>query len=52
MATGRVEIGAFRCYPKDYTPPDAKDSDWQYIPRDRIEEFGTYFLVRMWTFVA
>ncbi len=41
MATGRVEIGAFRCYPKDYTPPDAKDSDWQYIPRDRIEEFGT-----------
>jgi len=42
MSTGRVEIGAFRCYPKDYTPPDAKDSEWQYIPRDRIEEFGVH----------
>jgi len=42
MSSGRVEIGAFRCYPPDYTPPDAKDSEWQYIPRDRIEEFGVH----------
>lgn len=42
MSAGRVEIGAFRTYPKDYTPPEAKDSEWQYIPRDRIEEFGVH----------
>lgn len=42
MSAGRVEIGAFRTYPADYTPPEAKDSEWQYIPRDRIEEFGVH----------
>jgi len=42
MSSGRVEIGAFRCYPPDYTPSDSKDSEWQYIPRERIEEFGVH----------
>lgn len=39
MSTGRVEIGAFRTYPKDYNPPPSEtESEWQYVPKDRIEE--------------
>eukprot|EP01128_Nolandella_sp_AFSM9_P000341 TRINITY_DN10504_c0_g1_i1.p1 TRINITY_DN10504_c0_g1~~TRINITY_DN10504_c0_g1_i1.p1 ORF type:complete len:531 (-),score=135.19 TRINITY_DN10504_c0_g1_i1:49-1608(-) len=42
MSTGKVEIGAFRVFPKDYTPPADQSSEWQYIPKDRIEEFGVH----------
>lgn len=41
-AAGKVEIGAFRCYPDGYTPPDASASEYQSIPSDKIEDFGVH----------
>eukprot|EP00045_Choanoeca_perplexa_P004689 m.39875 g.39875 ORF g.39875 m.39875 type:complete len:335 (-) comp12708_c0_seq1:88-1092(-) len=41
-SAGKVELGAFRCYPKDYTPPNAGASEYQTIPLDKIEDFGVH----------
>jgi COP9 signalosome complex subunit 5 len=41
-ASGRVEIGAFRTYPSDYTPPEASESAGVSIPLDKIEDFGVH----------
>ena len=43
ISAGKVEIGAFRTYPKDYTPPSAGDGDgYQTIPLNKIEDFGAH----------
>lgn len=43
MATGRLYLGAFRTYPKDYTPPASSGSDlYQSIPLAKIEDFGVH----------
>ncbi|KAG2483089.1 hypothetical protein HYH03_018027 [Edaphochlamys debaryana] len=42
MAAGKVEIGAFRTYPKDYKPADEGPSEYQTIPLDKIEDFGVH----------
>ncbi|CAG9464819.1 unnamed protein product [Pedinophyceae sp. YPF-701] len=41
-AAGKVEIGAFRTYPKGYTPPDEPQSEYQSIPLSKIEDFGVH----------
>lgn len=42
MSAGKVEIGAFRTYPEDYTPPEEKQSEYQTIPLNKIEDFGVH----------
>ena len=43
VAAGKVEIGAFRTYPENYKPPEARgSSEYQTIPLDRIEDFGVH----------
>ncbi|ORX86932.1 hypothetical protein BCR32DRAFT_215826 [Anaeromyces robustus] len=41
MSAGKVEIGAFRTFPEDYTPDD-KPSEYQTIPLNKIEDFGIH----------
>ena len=43
ISAGKVEIGAFRTYPKDYKPSAAQaDDDYQTIPLAKIEDFGAH----------
>ena len=43
ISAGRVEIGAFRTFPKDYTPPATIDDDgYQSIPLNKAEDFGAH----------
>ncbi|KAF9240456.1 JAB1/Mov34/MPN/PAD-1 ubiquitin protease-domain-containing protein [Melanogaster broomeanus] len=42
ISAGKVDIGAFRTYPKDYTPPTASSSEYQSIPLSKIEDFGVH----------
>jgi len=42
IASGKVEIGAFRTYPEGYTPPDQSPSEYQTIPLNKIEDFGVH----------
>lgn len=42
IASGKVEIGAFRTYPEGYTPPDEGPSEYQTVPMDKIEDFGVH----------
>lgn len=42
ISAGKVDIGAFRTYPKDYTPPNASVSEYQSIPLHKIEDFGVH----------
>eukprot|EP00955_Chlamydomonas_euryale_P066891 359680-Chlamydomonas_euryale.AAC.2 len=42
MASGKVEIGAFRTYPEGYRPPDEGPSEYQTIPLSKIEDFGVH----------
>jgi COP9 signalosome complex subunit 5 len=42
QAAGKVEIGAFRTYPKDYKAPDDGPSEYQTIPLNKIEDFGVH----------
>ena len=42
ISAGKVEIGAFRTYPKDYKPPGGQDDDYQTIPLAKIEDFGAH----------
>eukprot|EP01103_Thecamoeba_quadrilineata_P006839 TRINITY_DN16575_c0_g1_i1.p1 TRINITY_DN16575_c0_g1~~TRINITY_DN16575_c0_g1_i1.p1 ORF type:complete len:327 (+),score=41.64 TRINITY_DN16575_c0_g1_i1:1-981(+) len=41
-SSGKVELGAFRTYPKDYKPPDEGPSEYQTIPLNKIEDFGIH----------
>ncbi|EFE29874.1 uncharacterized protein ARB_03215 [Trichophyton benhamiae CBS 112371] len=45
ISAGKVEIGAFRTYPKDYTPPGSgqeEDDEYQSIPLNKVEDFGAH----------
>ncbi|EKM56608.1 uncharacterized protein PHACADRAFT_253814 [Phanerochaete carnosa HHB-10118-sp] len=42
ISAGKVDIGAFRTYPENYTPPDAVASEYQSIPLNKIEDFGVH----------
>ena len=42
MASGKVEIGAFRTYPEGYKPPDEGPNEYQTIPLSKIEDFGVH----------
>ncbi|KAI0311639.1 JAB1/Mov34/MPN/PAD-1 ubiquitin protease-domain-containing protein [Amylostereum chailletii] len=42
ISAGRVDIGAFRTYPENYTPPDVSASEYQSIPLNKIEDFGVH----------
>ncbi|KAJ3125697.1 proteasome regulatory particle subunit RPN11 [Nowakowskiella sp. JEL0407] len=42
ISAGKVEIGAFRTYPANYTPPNEGPSEYQTIPLSKIEDFGVH----------
>ncbi|CAD5220086.1 unnamed protein product [Bursaphelenchus okinawaensis] len=42
ISAGKVDIGAFRTYPRGYKPPDEGPSDYQSIPLSKIEDFGVH----------
>ncbi|KAM2969712.1 hypothetical protein FF2_016778 [Malus domestica] len=42
VSAGKVDIGAFRTYPKGYIPPDEPVSEYQTIPLNKIEDFGVH----------
>jgi len=42
ISAGKVNIGAFRTYPKGYKPPDEAQSEYQTIPLNKIEDFGVH----------
>ncbi|KAJ3515211.1 hypothetical protein NMY22_g14506 [Coprinellus aureogranulatus] len=42
ISAGKVDIGAFRTYPENYTPPNAAASEYQSIPLSKIEDFGVH----------
>lgn len=43
ISAGKVDIGAFRTYPENYTPPaGAGESEYQSIPLSKIEDFGVH----------
>jgi len=42
ILSGKVEIGAFRTYPKDYKAPEESTSEYQTIPLEKIEDFGVH----------
>ncbi|EKM76920.1 hypothetical protein AGABI1DRAFT_62649 [Agaricus bisporus var. burnettii JB137-S8] len=42
ISAGKVDIGAFRTYPENYTPPSAAASEYQSIPLNKIEDFGVH----------
>ncbi|XP_069126985.1 COP9 signalosome complex subunit 5 [Argopecten irradians] len=42
ISAGKVNIGAFRTYPKGYKPPDESPSEYQSIPLNKIEDFGVH----------
>ncbi|KAL8693115.1 MAG: hypothetical protein Q9218_002001 [Villophora microphyllina] len=43
ISAGKVEIGAFRTFPKDYKPPNSGGGDeYQTIPLNKIEDFGAH----------
>lgn len=44
VSAGKVDIGAFRTFPKDYTPPHEghEDEEYQTIPLNKAEDFGAY----------
>ena len=42
ISAGKVNIGAFRTYPKGYKAPDEAQSEYQSIPLSKIEDFGVH----------
>lgn len=43
ISAGKVEIGAFRTYPQNYTPPNGvADDGYQTIPMNKAEDFGAH----------
>lgn len=43
LTNGKVEIGAFRSYPLNYSPPGEVSLEEQVIPLDKIEDFGVHY---------
>eukprot|EP00708_Paratrimastix_pyriformis_P004140 GAFH01002973.1.p2 GENE.GAFH01002973.1~~GAFH01002973.1.p2 ORF type:complete len:320 (-),score=65.46 GAFH01002973.1:75-935(-) len=41
ISSGRVEIGAFRCYPEGYKPPEFVQ-EYQSVPTHKMEDFGAH----------
>jgi len=41
-STGRVEIGAFRCYPDNYKPPNEDGGEQEVVPLHKIQEWGLH----------
>lgn len=42
ISAGKVDLGAFRTYPKGYKPPDEGPSEYQSIPLNKVEDFGVH----------
>lgn len=42
VSSGKVNLGAFRTYPKGYKPPNDEPSEYQTIPLNKIEDFGVH----------
>ena len=42
ISAGKVEIGAFRTFPKDYKPAESGNDGYQTIPLSKIEDFGAH----------
>lgn len=42
VSSGKVNLGAFRTYPKGYKPPNEEQSEYQTIPLNKIEDFGVH----------
>lgn len=42
VSSGKVNLGAFRTYPKGYKPPNEEPSEYQTIPLNKIEDFGVH----------
>lgn len=42
ISAGKVNLGAFRTYPKGYKPPHEGPSEYQTIPLSKIEDFGVH----------
>ncbi|KAJ4475840.1 hypothetical protein C8R41DRAFT_904938 [Lentinula lateritia] len=42
MTAGKVDIGAFRTYPENYTPENVASFEYQSIPLSKIEGFGAH----------
>ena len=43
ISAGKVEIGAFRTFPKDYKPADSGSEDgYQTIPLSKVADFGAH----------
>ena len=42
ISAGKVNLGAFRTFPKGYKPPDEGPSEYQTIPLNKIEDFGVH----------
>ncbi|XP_018596594.1 COP9 signalosome complex subunit 5-like [Scleropages formosus] len=42
ISEGKVNLGAFRTYPKGFKPPSDRPSDYQTIPLNKIEDFGVH----------
>ncbi|CAJ0558062.1 unnamed protein product, partial [Mesorhabditis spiculigera] len=44
MSAGKVDIGAFRTYPKGYKPPEERGgaNEYQSVPLHKIEDFGVH----------
>lgn len=42
ISAGKVNLGAFRTYPKGYKPANEEPSEYQTIPLNKIEDFGVH----------
>lgn len=42
VSAGKVNLGAFRTYPKGYKPSSQGPSEYQTIPLEKIEDFGIH----------
>ncbi|KAK4337030.1 hypothetical protein RND71_043378 [Anisodus tanguticus] len=42
ISAGKVNLGAFRTYPKGYKPSNEGPSEYQTIPLNKIEDFGVH----------
>eukprot|EP00271_Cylindrocystis_brebissonii_P011503 TRINITY_DN29344_c0_g1_i1.p1 TRINITY_DN29344_c0_g1~~TRINITY_DN29344_c0_g1_i1.p1 ORF type:complete len:375 (-),score=63.42 TRINITY_DN29344_c0_g1_i1:327-1451(-) len=42
VTAGKVEIGAFRTFPEGFKAPDERESEYQTIPLNKIEDFGVH----------
>jgi COP9 signalosome complex subunit 5 len=42
VSSGKVNLGAFRTYPKNYKPEEETPSEYQNIPLNKIDDFGVH----------